>query len=190
MNCSDARSSSAVPAPQYCEVGPWVQWPLRHSPTRGDLRARDCFAVDGIAWPSISEPWISVGSEPLPQSSRILIATGIRAPRHFTAVQLKYIPGRGAQRGVVNRKSRRAPAGCAASRWSSGSQVAPTEGCETCSTPGMETKGQAANSTMPLTGGPGSLQTPTATRNSTPTSPLTAVPSSGRSAHPSDRVSR
>ena len=190
MNCSDARSSSAVPAPQHDEVGPRVQWPLRHNPTRGDLRARDCFVVDGIARPSISEPLISVESEPLPQSSWILTPTGIRAPRLFTALQLKYIPGRGAQRGVADRKSRGAPAGCAASRWSSGSQVAPTEGCETCSTPGMETKGQAADLTTPLTGDSGSLQTTTARRNSTPTSPLTAAPSSGRLALPSGPVSR
>ena len=190
MNCSDARSGGAVLARRSAEEGPWVRWPLGCDPAPGDVQAQDYLAPTGIAWPSRPELPGSGGRQEPRRSSRLLVPTGIHAPRHISAVQLNYIPERDIQRGVAYRKSREAHAGSAARRCRSGGQEAPTEGSETCSTPGMETERATPGTSLRPTVGTGSRQNAPAPRNCTPTSPPIAVPRPGRSAHPSGWGSR
>ena len=188
MNSSDARSGGAVLAPQHGDEGPWVRWPMSHGRTQGDVRAQ-CRLVAAAARSSGRELAGSGGPETPRRSSSPVASSAIRAPQQFSAVQINYIPGRGTQRGVADRKSREAHAGCAGA-WSSGGQVAPTEGSEACGTPGMEVERSRAETWSRPTVGARSSQTSPPPRISTVSSPPTAALRHGRSGRLSGRGSR
>jgi hypothetical protein len=189
VNCSDARSGSAVLSCPAGDERLSARLPTVYDPAQGGDHVEGPLLAAGIARFSgsgLSGPSGSAASLP----TWVVVSSGIPEPRHPRAVQLNYIPNAEAQRGMADRKSREVPAGCGAPCLRSGSQVALTESSEKCRSFGMETTGATGGPSMGPMAGPRLVRNPAELLNCTRTSPLTVWLRSGRSAHLSGRAHR